>query len=111
MFCGLAQSIFPDHIFRFELKSQPCAGGLVSAMESPACSTYRRGEASIKAGDYRSALGLFDEAVRLARKEKNRKVLALAMQYKGIMHHALGQVNAVFSFASFLSFSFLASVR
>ena len=74
-------------------------------MESPACSTYRRGEASIKAGDYRSALGLFDEAVRLARKEKNRQVLALALVWKGNMHRMLRQVNAVcnlFFFSLFL---------
>ena len=83
-------------------------------MESPARSAYRKADASFKAGDYRSALGQYDEAVRLARKEKNREVLALAVGWKGETHRALGQVNAVcnlFSFSSFLSFSFLASAR
>ena len=106
MFCGFVQSIFPAHIFsfRFELKLQPCAEGLVSAMESPACSAYHKATACYKAGDYRSALAHFDEAVRLARKEKNWEVLALALQYKGIIHHVLGQVNAVFIFSSFSLF-------
>ena len=80
-------------------------------MESPACSAYRKAEASFKAGDFRSALSHSDEAVRLARKEKNRKMLALALVWKGNMHRRLGQVNAVFIFFSFLSFSFLPSVR
>ena len=66
-------------------------------MESPARSAYRKANASYDAGDYRSALGHYDEAVRLAREEKNRKVLALAMQWKGDMHRRLGQVKAVFS--------------
>ena len=108
MFCGFAQSIFPDHIFRFEycfeLKSHPCAEGLVSAMESPALSAYRKANASYDAGDYRSALGQYDEAVRLAREEKNREVLALAMVLKGITLRRLGQVNAVFIFSFFSLF-------
>ena len=79
-------------------------------MESPARSAYRKADASFKAGDYRSALGLFDEAVRLAREEKKRDLLARAMLCKGSMHRALGQVKAVFSFSPFLSFSFLARV-
>ena len=105
MFYGFAQSIFPHHIFRFELKSQPCAGGLVSAMESPALSAYRKANASYDAGDYRSALSLFDEAIRLARKEKNREMLAVALQSKGAVHLMLRQVNAVgnlFLFSLFL---------
>ena len=77
-------------------------------MESPARSAYRKATASFTAGDYRSALGLFDEAVRLARKE-NWKVLAHAMQWKGGVHRALGQVNAVFS--SFPLFSLSHSPR
>ena len=80
-------------------------------MESPACSAYRKADASFDAGDYRSALGHFDEAVRLARREKNREVLAHAMRSKGDVHRMLRQVNAVFIFSSFLSFSFPASVR
>ena len=74
-------------------------------MESPALSAYRKANASYDAGDYRSALGQYDEAVRLARKEKDRKVLALALQCKGGTHRALGQVNAVcnvFIFSLFL---------
>ena len=80
-------------------------------MESPACSAYRKANASFDAGDYWSALGQYDEAVRLARKEKNREMLADAMRWKGNMHRALGQVNAVLIFSSFLSFSFPASAR
>ena len=79
-------------------------------MESPAHSAFRNAEASFNTGDYRSALPLFDEALRLARKEKNRQMLAQAMYSKGETHRALGQVKAVFSFSSFLSFSFLARV-
>ena len=71
-------------------------------MESPACSAYSKANTSVKAGDYRSALSLSDEAVRLARKEKSREVLALALQSKGRTHRALGQVNAVFIFSLFL---------
>ena len=75
-------------------------------MESPARSAYRKADASFKAGDYRSALGQYDEAVRLAREEKNREVLALAMQWKGDVHLMLRQVNAVgnlFIFSLFLT--------
>ena len=74
-------------------------------MESPACSAYRKADASYDAGDYRSALGPFDEAVRLSREEKNREVLALAVQSKGDVHLMLRQVNAVgnlFLFSLFL---------
>ena len=105
MFCGFRQSISPNHIFRFELKSHPCAEGLVSAMESPALSAYRKANASYDDGDYRSALGQYDEAVRLAREEKNPHVLAVAMQWKGDVHLMLRQVNAVgnlFIFSLFL---------
>ena len=80
-------------------------------MESPARSAYRNAEASFDAGDYRSALGLFAEAVRLSREGKSREVLALALQSKGRTHRMLGQVNAVFIFSFFFSFSFPASVR
>ena len=83
-------------------------------MESPAWSAFLKADASFKAGDYPSALSLFDEALRLARKEKNWEVLALAVGWKGETHRALGQVNAVciFSFSLFsLSHSSLASVR
>ena len=73
-------------------------------MESPARSAYRKAHASFDAGDYRSALRHYDEAVRLARKEKNREVLAIALQWKGGMHHVLGQVNAVFISSSFSLF-------
>ena len=78
-------------------------------MESPAYLALCKGDSSVKTGDFRSALRLFDEALRLARKEKNREALALAMQWKGETHRMLGQVNAVLIFSSFLSFSFLAS--
>ena len=64
-------------------------------MESPAFSAFRKAKASFDAGDYRSALGLYDEAVRLAREEKNREVLALAVGWKGDTHRVLSQVNAV----------------
>ena len=80
-------------------------------MESPARSAYRKADASFKAGDYRSALRLFDEAARLAREEKNREMLARVIQWKGDTYCRLGQVNAVFISSSFLSFSFLASAR
>ena len=73
-------------------------------MESPAFSAFRKADATFNAGDYRSALSLSDEAVRLARKEKSREVLALALQSKGRTHRALGQVNAVFIFSFFSLF-------
>ena len=73
-------------------------------MESPAFSAFRKAKASFDAGDYRSALRHYDEAVRLARKEKNRELLALTLQSKGRTHRALGQVNAVFIFSFFSLF-------
>ena len=80
-------------------------------MESPAFSAYHKATASFTAGDFRSALGHYDEAVHLAGKEKNREVLARAMQSKGGVHLLLGQVNTVFIFSSLLSLSFPGSVR
>ena len=65
-------------------------------MESPACSAYYKATACYSAGDYRSALRLFDEAARLAREEKNREMLARVIQWKGDTYCRLGQVNAVF---------------
>ena len=73
-------------------------------MESPALFACCKAAASFDAGDYQSALGQYDEAVRLARKEKNWGVFALALQWKGNMLYKLGQVNAVFFFSFFFSF-------
>ena len=62
-------------------------------MESLAYAKCNEAKATIAAGDYRTALRLCDQVIRLACKEKDHAILADAMVLKGISHRRLAQVS------------------